>query len=288
MRSYTATLLFEQALDFVDSGSDIYEPLNRIFSPFVPVVMNDCETLLGEKVDLTLDLKGRYELDTDVVINRIRLNTASINGEKYIRVRALHTCIAPGGMCRLCYRRTYLHDPVPDVGDLVQVHPQFVLQTEHISLDTGETEGLLSYSPDEYDDVFIYVNSNLKVETTDYTITGKTIELTAGMPSEGGGGGGYGTITARYIVGTRSPFVYWLASKYSGSLIGLAALPARPLPLRESLYSSLLPAGEVEYLSRRLLSSPLTPTPIKDYLPKIADPLEKAVFVSLLSAIFLS
>lgn len=288
MRSYTSTLLFEQALDLVSPSDPVYPSLNSIFEPWVHVVEADCETLLGEKAAISLDLLGRTELSSGLAITRDRLNAAATAGQSSLYLRSMSTCTSPGGVCQACYHASRPELATPAIGVQVQIMPEFTLQNEQRVLATGETGFDLTYSADQYDKVYIYVNSTFKDEDTDYTITGNTVTLTAGVPAEPGSDGLYGTVVIRYQVITRTPFVYWLANQYSGSLMGMAALPSRLLPIRKSLHTSVLPLYEVESLVRRAIASELTPAAVKGFLPGMPDVFEQAVFASLLNAVFLA
>jgi len=289
MRSFTSTLLFEQAMDFVPpSNPNVYAAMNAIFNPQVRVIENDCNTLLGEKIDLTLDLIGRYELETYEVIDRDRLNQASNAGQSYLRVRSLSTCISPGGICQKCYQASRPGPALPPIDSFVTIDSLFPLQVEHLVLPTGTTTCEISYAPEQYDILRLYANGFIRQEGVGYTVSGTTVTLTPGIGAEPGSGGAYGTLTLRYLVDTRAPYLYWLASKFSGSLVGLAGLPTQLLPIRKSLHTSVLPIAEVEYLVNQVSKSSLTPDHIKGHLQNIPDPFEKAMFVALLSSIYLS
>lgn len=287
MRSYTATLLFEQAIDFVaPSAGDVYTAIQRIFNPSVPIIEEDCGTLLGERLPLSMDLIGRLELQSNTLVTKSRLNQAVEDGVEKLNIRSLSSCISKGGICQSCYVATNT-GVAPAIGTYTTVPPRFILQTEHQILQTGTSETTISYAPEEYDLIRVYVNGSRRVSGTGYTLDGKTLTLTPAIPAEPGSDGLFGTLTVRYFVETMAPYVYWLGTKFSGSLLGLAALPTQRFPIRKDLMASVLPVGDVEYLVDRVMTSPLTPAPVKSYLPNITDPLEKAVFVALLASIFI-
>ena len=149
----------------------------------------------------------------------------------------------------------------------------------------GSTTGTLSFTPDQYDSAILFKNGTF-LNPSAYTISGNIITFT--NPLTGDPGSSYATITIQYIVVSTVPFVNWLAETYSGALVGLDPLPRPLLSLPKLLLSSLVPSYNVESLALLLMNSPLTPVAVKQYLPNINDPLEKAVLVSLLNAILLT
>jgi hypothetical protein len=290
MRSITSTILFEEALDLIPIGStSIYNSVTRILQPVITIDPNvaDCGTKLGEKQSLNLDLIGRIELATGLTINRARLNAASSSGLRFIFLRSMSTCISPDGICKTCWQATRQYDVV-SLGSKHQVTPEFIVQTETFEALVSQTVWNISYAPSQYDVLYLYSSAGL-IPTSSYTVSGTTITFGSTLPADPGAGAGsaVATLTVRYGVRTYVPFVHWLASTYSGSLLGISALPNQYLPIRKELHESLIPNGEVESLEAKVLGSPLTPPSVSTWLPAVQGTLEKAVFASLLNALYL-
>lgn len=288
MRSITSTILFEEALDLIPSGSSaVFNSVTRLLQPVVQITTADCGTRLGERVAITLDLVGRTELATGLTINRARLNAASTSGLKYLFVRSLSTCIAPGGVCQACWKSTRQYDN-PSVSSFQQVTPEFIVQTEHLEALAGTQVFTLSYAPSQYDVIYIYSSAGL-IPSSGYTISGTTVTFLVAPATDSGTGAGTAVISLaiKYAVRTYVPFVHWLAGTYSGSLLGMSKLPIQYLPIRQELHESLIPEGEIDSLAASILGSPKTPTSVSNWLPSVTGTLERAIFVSLLNALYL-
>lgn len=290
MRSITSTILFEEALDLIPTGQTaVQSSVVRLLQPYVTIDPNvtDCGTKLGEKQLISLGLIGRVELATGLVINRARLNAASTSGMTSIFLRSMSTCISPNGVCKKCWEATRQYDTV-SLGSTYQVTPEFIVQTETFEALVGQTVWPISYDSSQYDTIYIYSSTGLMAPSS-YTISGSTVTFLAAPPADSGTGAGsaVASITVRYAVKTYVPFVHWLAATYSGSLMGMSKLPVQYLPIRQDLHESLLPVGETDLLEARLLGSPLTPPSVAAWLSKVEGLLERAVFVSLLNALYL-
>lgn len=288
MRSITSTILFEEALDLIPTGqTSVYNSVTRLLQPVVQIDTADCGTLLGEKADITLDLIGRVELSTSLVINRARLNAASISGLRSLFVRSMSTCISPSGICQKCWEATRQYD-TPSVGSFKQVTPEFIVQTEHLEALAGTQVFTLSYIPSQYDIIYIYSSAGL-IPASGYTISGATLTFLVAPATDPGTGAGTSIISLsiKYAVRTYVPFVHWLAQTYSGSLLGMSKLPIQYLPIRQGLHESLIPEGEIQSLEARVLGSTLTPSSVSTWLPNVTGVLERAVFASLLNALYL-
>lgn len=290
MRSITSTILFEEALDLIPTGQTaVHNSVTRLLQPLVTIDLNvsDCGTKLGEKQLISLGLIGRVELATGLVINRARLNAASTSGLTSLFLRSMATCISPNGICKKCWEATRQYDTV-SLGSRQVVTPEFIVQTETFEGLTGQTVWPLSYSTSQYDVIYLYSSAGL-IAPSSYTISGSTLTFLVAPPYDTGTGGGtaVSSVTARYGVRTYVPFVHWLASTYSGSLLGMSQLPTQFLPIRLELHESLLPAGETDLLEARLLGSSLTPPSVSTWLSKVEGLLERAVFVSLLNALYM-
>lgn len=290
MRSITSTILFEEALDLIPTGQiSVYNSVTRLLQPIVTIDPNvaDCGTKLGEKQPIALALIGRVELATGLVINRVLLNAASTSGLTSLFLRSMSTCISPNGICKTCWQATRQYDTV-SLGSKHAVTPEFIVQTETFEALTGQLVWPLSYGSNQYDIIYVYSSAGL-VPSSGYTISGSTLTFLVAPPADSGTGAGsaVSSVTIRYGVRTYVPFVHWLASTYSGSLLGMSKLPIQYLPIRQELHEAIIPAGEIDALEARLLGSPLTPSSVSTWLSKVEGVLERAVFVSLLNALYM-
>lgn len=288
MRSITSTILFEEALDLIPIGStSVYNSVTRLLQPIVQIDTTDCGTRLGEKSEISLDLIGRVELSTGLVINRARLNAASTSGLRFLFIRSMSSCISPAGICQTCWKATRQYDN-PTVGSFKQVTPEFIVQTEHLEALAGTQVWTLSYTPSQYDVIYIYSSAGL-IPSSGYSITGNTATFLVAPPTDPGTGAGTAVISLsiKYAVRTYVPFVHWLAQTYSGSLLGMSKLPVQYLPIRQDLHESLIPEGEIQALENSIIGSPKTPASVLTWLPSVTGTLERAIFASLLNSLYL-
>ena len=285
MRSPLNTIIFESCLDNTTPGTDLENAFQRLYSPRVPISEEACNTYLGERLAVNLDLLGRTELTDNVAIDMAHLNEYSGYNELIIPVRSLSTCIAPNGVCVACYMASRPGLTPPSVGDTINIFPEYVIQRDHIPVATGTTVVPLSYDVSQYSSLYVFQDGTINQVGVDYTVSGSTLTFTTGTLPDGGSGS-ISTITIWYASETRCGFMYWLADTYSGSLMGLSPLPFSRFPVRKSLFTSLLPPGDVFMLTQNVLQSPLIPDPIKSYVPQITDIMEQTVLVSALNAIY--
>lgn len=289
MRNFTNTLLFEQSIDLVPSGTEIAAQITSIFTPNIKIIESDCGTLLGRTSPLGLDLLGQIELSTGFSIGISRISQMSTLGATSMSIRTANTCISRGGICIQCFRATFRLNSAPSLGDVISIPPEFIIQREHVSVVAGSTSCQLSYTPDQYDRIYIFTSGQLRHSPADFSITGNIVTFTSPIPADiiSGVPQPTSTITAWYGVNTTVPFIHWLAGTYSGSLAGMMPIPHEPFPLKPSLYLAALPAYAVNTLTSNVVNSPITPTGILNYMSKISDPLEQATLVALLNSIYL-
>lgn len=174
----------ESALDSVTTDNALlWELADTVMSPTVSITEEDCGTLLGENVVADYDAEGLMELSTGVGLTRARINALRTSGQGKVDVRSLRSCIAPGGLCRVCLgaNRPLLH-PVPAVGSRIKILPETFLQITQANLPPGETDIPLDFSPEQYDFLYLY-GEGLLIPASDYTISGKILSLTAAPSS---------------------------------------------------------------------------------------------------------
>jgi hypothetical protein len=280
MRSYTALLVLENVFDSVDLSDLVIADLcQRIFYPKVEIVEDYCHTLLGEEVDVNYEVEGYIELSTGETITRSRIEELLSLGIYKVRIRSLSTCTSEGGVCAKCYHSSRPDEPYPEVGSTVTVSPVFVKSTEVLTLDFNR-ELTLSLSPDSYDSVLVYCNQGLQPSSS-YVISGTKLSfndpsVSAGTP-----------VVVRYRSITTVPYMLWLAGTYSGSLLGVRALPGPLLPISPLRLVEGLPEYSLDQLLSALeADDSMAPGNLVEYASSIQDLLEKSLFCVALRTIY--
>lgn len=90
----------------------------------------------------------------------------------------------------------------------------------------------------------------------------------------------------RLVPETRLPFWGYLCESFSGSLLGTKRLSTPPLPVRPMLIKEGLTEGVLDYLKHNVFKEADLPVPYKDYIDRISDELEKALFLLTVHAIY--
>jgi len=241
----------------------------------VKIVQADCETLLGNFVNLTFESEGYIEALTTTPITRGYIQTTLTQGKYLAQVRTAAHCISKNGLCLVCYRASRPADSTTIVGHTVKFDPEFIIKSEVVTFPSGGQTANLSMSTEEYDHAYVYFDGTLMA----VSISGSTLTL----PSPTSATADY---TVKYAVISRVPFFYWLAGTFSGSLLGIKSLPIEALSLKPSLFSSLIPESEIEYLVGKISSWDLVPSEIKEYLPNIQSLMEKALLAIAVDSLF--
>lgn len=280
MRSYSALLVFESLLDTPPStaNSQVRYLYNQVISPTVQVTEADCGTLLGEVADVNFESEGRVELATELPLSDDRITQLLSQGVYKVRTRTLSTCISSNGVCAACYSASRPnYTPVP-VGGNVQITPEFEKASEAFRLQTDSTVVTLSYQQDTYDYIIVFINGVFQV-SSNYSVSGTVITFNTSVLTGS-------LVTIRYMSRTTAPFMLWLASTYSGSLLGLKALPGPLLPIRSLLLESLVSQPLLEDVVSTLSSNPPVPSNMVQYLGSTHNILEKAMFALSLNSVF--
>lgn len=281
MRNFTNSILFESALDTIGSSNPkLANIAGRLLQPTVKVVETDCETELGSLAVLAERTEGMIELDTDLPVNRSALISASNSGKSSIPVRTLHSCVSKNGVCLKCLVASRPRLTSVSVGDFVRISPELTVDTESISIKAGSSSANLSHSASEYDILYVFDDGAL-VPVSSYSISGNVLTLTSPSVSDK-------TYLIKYEVSSSIAYFYWLARTYSSSLLGVKPMLNLPLPIKTSLLRSLVVESDIEDLYNDLLTTDVSGESFITYIPSIKDPLEKAIYVILLSAVFLT
>lgn len=279
MRSYSGLLVFEDIFDYIPTENpDIGNLANMVFTPNVPIVSADCGTTLGEFVTVNYELEGRVELATGMVISKDRIDQLLFHGIYEIATRNLRTCIASGGVCQACYAASNQREEIPSIGERVNIQPEYILATDVLKGQAGETQWNLSYNEDEYSYTYIYLNGVLQ-PLSSYTISGTLLTFNTPLASDI-------NITVHYTDYNRASYLIYLAKTYSGSMLGMKPLPAQMLPIRSLLISSLIPDNKLELIVEYTKDVNKIPEDYKTYLDSITDKFEKTLYTLAIHCIY--
>lgn len=280
-RSYSNLIVLETIFDSIPSGKpELDSFVLNVFSPFVHVVEQDCGTSLGTPTAVNYELEGKVELATSTLVSFDRIISLLSNGVYTTPVRSLSSCISKDGVCQTCYHASRQKDTIPAIGSHVQVMPEYVTATEALTAVAGQSSFTISETPDLYDLVYVY-HLGVLLTSSQYTIDNLTLTLASPVTSDG-------QVTVRYTTYIRAPYLFWLAGTYSGSMLGIKQLPAPPIPLRKRLLTSLIPESVLELLVQGVSTLRGVPVEAIDYMSKVHDPLEKALLVIAIYAIYLN
>lgn len=280
-RSYSSLIVLETLFDSIpNTNIDLNTFVNTIFTPHVSVTETNCGTAVGEMTDVNYELEGKVELSTGLVVSKARIEQLLGQGIYQVPVRTLSTCVAKNGVCQACYHSSRQYDPVPTLNGSVQVFPEYTVWTDATDVLVGTTQIPLSQPLDMYDRLYVYYEGTL-LDPSTYTATDTLLTFSSSLPRDG-------QVVTRYTTITRAPFMAWLADTYAGGLLGLKSLPYPKLPVRKSLLAGLVPESMVELLGNQAAGLKGVPAECIEYLDNIRDPLEKALFIISLFAVYLN
>lgn len=280
MRSYSSLLVFEDIFDYVpNQNKDVTSLANMIFTPNVPVVTNDCETTLGLFQTVNYELEGAIELATGEVISRDRIDELLFHGTYQIATRTLSTCIAPNGVCQACYSASNPRaTSIPKVGDRVTIQPEYYSSTDVIKASAGDKQWPLTVADGTYQFTYVYVDGVLQ-NTNSYNISNSILTFNVPLASDN-------NVVVHYSSYNRAPYLVYLAKTYSGSMLGMKALPSQQLPIRSLLISSLIPQNKLELVVEYTKDISLIPEDYRTYIDSINDTLEKTLYTIAINCIF--
>jgi len=92
--------------------------------------------------------------------------------------------------------------------------------------------------------------------------------------------------TVRFYRETSEPLQGYIARSYSGDLLGMKPLPTTSTIIRESLYASIIPESILSMMLIELSPLKSIPSTYLEYVDRIHDKLEKALYILYLYAIF--
>ncbi len=280
MRTFSGSLLLENIFDFIpETVGDIYKLSMSVFEPNVLIVSADCATTLGKFETINFEAEGLTELATEEVLSEERITELLSDGVYTAATRHTSTCIAKKGICIKCFKATFPDQAIPKINDRVIIKPEYLVNAELIHVVTGTVEYSVITTEDLYDKYYVFSEGLLLEDNVDYTIVGTTVTLLETPITDK-------NLVVRFIKLDRVPFLNWLAGTYSGSLLGLKALPAELLPVRSLFLSSTLLENRLQLIGEYIKDSNKVPTEYCEYIDQIKDPLEKALYMLAIFSIY--
>lgn len=277
MRTYSNFLLFEDVLaNLPPDNITLASAVASLNTPSVKIIEEDCGTLLGTVIDLTPETEGLVELATGENISRTRIETLLNQGKYKVAVRTLHSCSSTGGICRKCYEGQYLFSNAPSINSIIKLPPTMNIQTDLITGSDTSYSYTLSMAEDEYDSLILVKNGALY---SGYSVSGNILTFDHQVQDSE-------VFIVRYFLDTSSPLQGYMAKTYSGDLLGMKPLPSLPLLLKESIYSAILTDSMLGSMSKAIYRYKTIPSTFFDYLDRIPNKLEKALFILYLYAIY--
>lgn len=282
-RSFSNTLLFESTLDSITSHNPIlYNVSKTLFTPTVRIVEEDCGTLLGKSFPLSYRCEGFIEVETGLPISSTRRLALIAGGATNVDVRSLSTCVSSGGICRTCLGSSRPLLTVPATGQLYRVEPELILdiQQSFVQIETGQHILNLQYDESLFDYVYLFQDGVI-IDSSEYSVAGSKVTF-VGTPTSGT------EIIVRFLVKSHIEYYNWLCSTFAGSLLGVRQIYNDVLPVRKKLLLDSIPRIDLDVLQTQLEQTDIGEDDIISYLNNVKDPLEKAVFICVLGAIFLN
>lgn len=178
------------AMSYMGRGSTVLAQLSTalpgaLFKKLAPTVFHevitedDCKTHNGipTSIEDTKKLLGRYEAETNRLINEEELKHLKSSGAKAVKIRSSMTCEAHEGICRHCFGLMG-NGKLPNIGENVgviaaqsvsEVLTQAMLSTKH-KASVGERKG---NQYEQASNLLLNPSNNFKDEATISEINGK-------------------------------------------------------------------------------------------------------------------
>lgn len=280
MRSYAGTLLLQNIFKYVpNTDPNIANLGTMITMPNVQVTTHDCQTTLGTVETLNFQSEGLTDLATGQVLSETSITSLLQQGIYTVAVRHTNSCISPGGVCSVCYSATYPTQPVPSVNSRVIITPEYLVNAEIVASVPGTNIYTTVTNPSTYINCYVYTGGRLLISGIDYNLIGNTLTL-ANAPST------VSNVVLRFVNINYASFLGWLAATYSGSLLGLQALPYNPLPIRSLYLTSLLDQNRLQLVNQTISNLSKIPSEYSTWASQIIDPLEQALYMLALYTIY--
>jgi hypothetical protein len=279
MRTFAGTLLLEDIYDYIPgTDQDIYNLSLSIFNPNVLIVENDCKTTLGKFETVNYEAEGLTELATETRLSYDRINELLSSGVYTAAIRHTSTCISKDGVCKKCYAATFPTSKV-NVNDRADVISEYLVNSEIIEAVLGAKTYFTKTDPSSYTRYYVFMNGELLTDS-DYSIDTLGVFTLNKILDKNR------NIVIRFVREDRRPFLGWLASTYSGSLLGMKSIPYELLPIRPLFLSSTLLENRLQSISELIKSSSKVPKEYSGYIDLIRDPLEKALYMLAIFSIY--
>lgn len=280
MRTYINTLLFENILDFPPVGdANVLELYNSVVTPMVSIVEANCGTTSGELEDISYSIVGETELATNTPLTRNRIVQLVSQGIYKINLANTASCISTGGICQRCHTASYPTESVPAVGSKVRLYPEHILRVDVSDSTPGQKYFTLLIDPSYSKKILVYVGGVLL--TSGYTISGTSLTL-ASPPLD------VTDVVVKYVSDYNPVFMKYLASTYSGSLVGIKPLVGKlGLPIKSKLLTSIIDVNTLEMVRDKIKNMQSVPQDYRDYIGSVDkntvhNPLEDAILLLVL------
>ena len=280
MRNYSSFILFEDILENLpNTNPSLVNAANLVVAPPVKVVEADCGTFIGTKVTLSLASEGLIDLATGVPLSKSAIQAKLSAGIYTNQVRSTSSCTSAGGVCQACFKGSNLDKHAPDVGALVNVLPTYEVGVDVFVGNGTRTLFTLSRSIDAYDYYLIFYDGEV---VTDTNIIVTTTNITFPTPIA------FADIyVVKYYRISSLALLGYMARSYSGGLLGMKELPTPHLPIRESLYESVISDQLISSIKRELVAGyKAIPTTYTAYIDTISSKLEQALYILYLYALY--
>ena len=283
MGSYSGFLLLEDLFDNLPNISPtLYNEAQQLFTPTVKVVEENCNTNLGDRIDLDFSQVGQWDLALDRRLTRDDIEFFLSLGSYTRFIRNPPHCISPGGICKKCYTAVNPGEPSPEIGSQVKLNTYLVVNTQYTLLTSGDGSVVLNTDGSDITRVSVYFND---VYTKNYTM----VELPEGdlQLTYNGTVVNGDTLFIRMFKDTSSPYMSYLSSTYSGNLLGASYLETGALPARTALIKERITESRLSSLEAALEEfSEYIPTTYVNYIANIKDPLERELYILALYGVF--
>jgi hypothetical protein len=281
MRTYTNSLVFENIFDTAPTiDVDLIDLYTSITTPRVQIIELNCGTTSGKLRDVTYRIVGETELSTNLPLSRSRIDQLLSSGIYKVATAHTATCTSTGGICQRCYQSDFPKNPIPAVGSYTLIPPEAPIKVDIMRGTLGTSYFQLSDSPSLYKRIDVYIDGLLQMGG--YTVGNDSITLSTPLTLTT-------SVVVKYIDDYYLVFLKYLASSYSGSLIGIKEIPDNALlPIKTSLLSSLISKNKLELIRNKLKGIPSIPQNFKDYLDtnNIPDTLEESLLMISLYNVF--
>lgn len=280
-RSYSNFLLFEDVLDAISPSDSVImaQAVQTLLNPTVQIVEEDCNTLLGEITETSVELQGRIEAATKAALTNTRITALLAAGQYKTGLRTLPTCQShvSGGVCRICYSGSLLGSVAPAVGSTVNIPALQIYQSDTLGGNGFTTTFNLSQTSDDWYDVKVVKNG--VVQTSGYTLGYNTITISPAI-------GVNEIVIVHFMKQNTDPLQGYIAKTYSGALLGMQPLPTIKPLLRESLYEPLFSDSFIGLMMEELKPLKAIPSTYIDYLQRVHSKFEKILLALYLFALY--